>query len=122
MRPLLAFVWIAIRASVALAGPSDHDNPPPNWLGDTLTPDLTLTASSPGPTYFVYGDVTVPYGVTLTIEPGVTLEFADRSDFFASGSYPDKAELIVDGTLIAQGLDDNRINLRSSRPVHYPAD
>ncbi len=64
----------------------------------TLTGDLTLTA--PGGPYQVTGDLVVPAGVTLTIDPGTTVFFDDS------------ASLIVDGgRLLAEGQEYNTIRL-----------
>lgn len=60
----------------------------------------TVWAAQSSP-YVLTGDVTVNSGVTLTIEPGVTVEF---------GPY----KLEVNGELIVQGFVDNRVLLSSS--------
>ncbi|HPD47710.1 MAG TPA: lamin tail domain-containing protein [Anaerohalosphaeraceae bacterium] len=64
-------------------------------LSGTLTQDTTLSAAS-GP-FTVTADLTVPAGVTLTIEPGTTL-------FFAAGT-----ALNVNGRLLAEGAEYRRI-------------
>ncbi len=56
-----------------------------------------------GSPYIVVGDVTVADGVTLTIEAGVQVKF----DGFYS--------MYVDGTLIAIGMETNRINITSNK-------
>ncbi|MHC4500567.1 MAG: hypothetical protein ACYS21_15820, partial [Planctomycetota bacterium] len=65
----------------------------------TFTTDTTLDAAS-GP-WYVMGDIIVPAGVTLTIEPGTTL-------FFDTGT-----GIIVQqgGRLIAEGTEYERIRL-----------
>jgi len=71
--------------------------------------------------YFT-GDVIVDNGVTLTINPSVTLTFAANSDDQQSGLYPDKCELIVNGTLIADGTN-GQITFRSSNTTNpYDSD
>jgi hypothetical protein len=66
-----------------------------------ITQDTTLMlANSP---YRVVEDVTVDAGVKLTIQPGVTVQFADGFS------------LIVNGTLNAVGTADSMINFTSSR-------
>ena len=50
--------------------------------------------------YLIVEDVTVPEGSTLTIEPGVTLDFAG------------KFSVIVEGQLIARGTQDEPISFR----------
>jgi uncharacterized repeat protein (TIGR01451 family) len=70
-------------------GPTDVSGP--------ITENTTWnTAGSP---YRVTGDVTVNYGVTLTIDPGVVVKFN-------TGGY---RKLIVDGTLTAVGTTGNPI-------------
>jgi hypothetical protein len=54
-------------------------------------------------TYTVVGDVTISEGVMLTIEPGAGLRF-ESNDALSSGVDPDKVELIVAGTLVADGV------------------
>ncbi len=61
-----------------------------------LTADAVWQAAG-GP-YFLTGSVTVPAGVTLTIEPGATL-------FFASGA----SLLMEGGRLVAEGTERQRI-------------
>ncbi|WP_338826041.1 hypothetical protein MTBGP_02560 [Moorella thermoacetica] len=55
--------------------------------------------------YYMTGSVTVPEGVTLTIEPGVTVYFADEA-------YP--CQLKVWGKLVLKGTESERIVLRKS--------
>lgn len=49
------------------------------------------------------GDVTVPAGVTLTIDGGTTIFAAANSDDQGSGKWIDRTELIVFGTLLVNG-------------------
>ena len=55
-------------------------------------------------TVHIGGDVTVLDGVTLTISPGTEVRFAANSDDQHGGYDPDKCELIVEGTLEADGV------------------
>jgi hypothetical protein len=65
------------------------------FRGGTLTESTTLTTSAIP--YFITDDITVPVGITLTIQPGVTLQFwAGRS-------------LIVYGRLVAEGTPSQPI-------------
>ncbi|MHC4569580.1 MAG: hypothetical protein ACYTE3_27970, partial [Planctomycetota bacterium] len=63
----------------------------------TFASDTTLDAAS-GP-WFVTGDLTVPAGVTLTIEPGATLFFDEDT------------RLSIYGRLVAEGTEYERIRL-----------
>jgi hypothetical protein len=71
--------------------------PPTPLAGGTLAANTTLSRlNSP---WLVRGDVTVPAGITLTIEPGVTV-------YFAQG-----AGIDIAGRLVAQGNSRERITL-----------
>jgi cysteine-rich repeat protein len=76
------------------------------WVNTTLT-----VAQSP---YTVGGDLAVPPGVTLTIQPGVTLQFQSTSDIMMAGNDTSRGELIVNGTLIADGTASQPITLLST--------
>ncbi len=69
-------------------------------LVGTLWTNRTLTAA--GSPYAVPGDLTVGPGVTVTIEPGVTLNFA-TTDQMVAGVDLGRPELQVAGTLLADG-------------------
>jgi subtilisin family serine protease len=60
------------------------------------------------------GDVIVDPGVTLTIKPGVVVTFLANSDAAGGGANNSKAELIVEGKMIADGADSDRIIFQSS--------
>lgn len=51
------------------------------------------------------GDVIVPKGVTLSIEPGTRILIQAAQDRTRSGKDPEKIEIIVNGTLLANGLE-----------------
>ena len=80
-------------------------------LYGTLWVDTTLDAA--GSPYTAAGDLSVAPGVTLTIEPGVTLHFMS-SDVMAAGTDPSRGELQVAGTLIADGTPQGRITIGAS--------
>ena len=63
---------------------------------------INQTWSSAGNPYLVQGDITVPSGAFLTIQPGTIVQFAS-SDGQASGLDPSRVELTVKGTLDASG-------------------
>ena len=77
----------------------------------------------------VPGDVYVPAGRTLTILPGTTVYFAANQDIVAHQhgvplhNCPNpKVELLVDGTLLAQGTADNPIRFTSDAEQSKPGD
>jgi uncharacterized repeat protein (TIGR01451 family) len=69
-------------------------------LYGVLWSNLQLTAAASP--VAIGGDLTIAAGVTLTVDPGVTLRWAS-SDIMASGADPSRGELLVAGTLLAQG-------------------
>jgi len=79
-----------------------------------LPSEPTTQTWGPG-TVIVNGDVTVPAGVTLTIQPGTTVKFVYNFDKSGSGASNTKSEIIVYGTLIAGGETGNGIVFQSSR-------
>ncbi|MFO0724250.1 MAG: PKD domain-containing protein [Myxococcota bacterium] len=70
-------------------------------LAGHLFVNTTLTqAASP---HLVVGDLTVAAGVTLTIEPGAVVRFANHADLMVAGADTTLTELRVEGTLVADG-------------------
>lgn len=61
----------------------------------------------------ITGDVIVPPGITLTIQPGTTVNFATTDDQ-GGGQYTSKCELIVYGKLVAEGTASSPITLEST--------
>ncbi len=59
------------------------------------------------------GDLVVPQGAVLVIEPGTVVAFADQ-DFTGAGVNPDLSELIVEGRLVVAGEAGN--------PVYFTVD
>ncbi len=74
-----------------------YDDGSVDTVPTTIATDRTLTAAG-GP-YRITSDVTVPSGVTLTVEPGTTL-------YFGQG-----ARLIVNGILSAQGTEAHHLRM-----------
>lgn len=72
-----------------------YDDSSTTTVSGNITANTTWTAAA-GP-YVVSANVTVPAGVTLTIEPGTTI-------YFAQGT-----SLIVNGRLLAEGTGSRRI-------------
>ncbi len=68
--------------------------------GETLTTDTTLTAERP---FLIYDSLVIAPGATLHLAPGTRLHFHD------------KASLLVQGRLLAEGEQDNLVHLRGDR-------
>jgi parallel beta-helix repeat protein len=64
----------------------------------------------------VNGDVTIPYGATLTIQEGTEVLFTYNFDRLSAGISFQKSELVVQGALTAEGIEGNQITFRSSKP------
>jgi hypothetical protein len=73
--------------------------PPPCVLSGTLTSDTTLAS---GQTCTIQGGLTIPNGITLTINPGVVLKFASPSPY---------SKITINGTLNANGT--------ASQPIYF---
>ena len=97
-------------------------------LGSSFIPDATGEAETWQSTFsgtiatdttwntdlLLTGDVTVPAGVTLTIEAGTTIFGSSTGDDQANGRWTDKTELIVFGTLLVNGTE--------AEPVYFTSD
>lgn len=106
---------VALTVSLVQPGDcmADHGALPPHWIAGSITGSRTLTAAAPGPTYVLYGDLRLEPGTTLTIESGVTIRAVPKSDFFASGDWLDRAEIIVAGELRLLGTPASPVVLLS---------
>ena len=83
---------------------------PPNYIAGGNVSGLWTAANSP---YFVGGEIIVPFGDTLTIEPGVFVKFKTNSiDHMVQEPTPDNSDfgyMTIYGTLIAQGTVEDSI-------------
>ncbi|MCP4045671.1 MAG: hypothetical protein GY732_06735, partial [Gammaproteobacteria bacterium] len=70
---------------------------------ETWTGEITLT-----------GDVTVPEGINLTLSPGAVIKFLAFSDDQGAGNNTSRSELVINGTLSAQGTQAAPITFTSS--------
>ncbi len=86
-------------------GAAPYAGAPTSGLLGTLWVDTIISGAA-----VVTGDLTVAPGVTLTLAPGATLTF-DSTDDMAAGQSALKSELIVYGTLAAQGTESQPIKL-----------
>ena len=79
-------------------------------------------------TIIVSGDIYVPPGVTLTIQPATTVKFkridetSDRNLFDVESPYYPQAELIIRGRIIARGTKKEPIVFTSAEIDARPAD
>lgn len=96
-------VWVAV---LLVAGAASAGN-----VQGQLASDTTWTVA--GNPYTLTGDVIVPAGVTLTIEPGVQV-LAALTDATRSGADTSRVELISRGTLRVQGTDTSPVTFQSS--------
>ncbi len=113
---LFGFIY-SYEETTALGVDFDVVNGPRKEIGGPLPYDVTLTKD--GSPYHVFSDLIVPRGVTVTIEPGVELQF-DYAQGPQGRPYADRgAGVTVYGTLIARGTPEENIVFRSSR-TPYP--
>jgi hypothetical protein len=101
------------------------DNTPPKPPQNLTATIIPGTANVPGisgeityDTYWsgnvlVSGDVHVREGVTLTIERGTNIRFSALQDDQRSGEDTTRAELIVDGRIVAEGSSQDSIRFTS---------
>jgi len=81
-----------------------------NFLIGIIRKHLTLATDT-----YIYGDVLVQSGVTLTINPGVRVMFAPDYDEDNLGIDSTRCELIIEGTLIAEGTEIDPIHFVSGQ-------
>jgi hypothetical protein len=88
-----------------------------NYRGTAVSGQQTGTWTAADAPFLLYGDVTVPAGQTLTIEPGVAVKALPNQDASGSGLHESKVELVVHGALIAEGTETDSILMISSSPT-----
>lgn len=86
--------------------------------GEIISDTIWSKAMSP---IIVKGDVTVKAGVKLTIDPGVTVRLSAH-DMQAGGGFTQKSEIIVKGTLKAEGDAVNPILFISNERYNNAGD
>jgi parallel beta-helix repeat protein len=91
-----------------LAGLRSTASPEECFLGGVIFTDMTLGLS--GSPYTLTNNIRILPGATLTIEPGVIIQFA--------GAY----SIWVDGSLDALGTEANPVTFTSAKNTPYPGD
>lgn len=70
--------------------------------------------------YYIYGDINIKNGATLTIEAGVEVRFVE---IHGDGGYEDGAELVVrDGALVTQGTPALPVRFTSANEIKKAGD
>lgn len=107
-RAIENFLFFTIFLSVLSLAFAPYIGAQPPTTSGALTQDETWSAS-----VILTGDVIVPAGISLVIEPGATIYFTALSDDQAGGPDPARTELIVEGTLIAEQATFTSSNILS---------
>src|SRR5688500_4968134 len=79
-------------------------------VGGTI---INQTRPSAGSPYSVQGDITIPAGAFLRIQPGVVVRFA-TSDSQVAGVDTSRIEVTVDGELTIAGSSASPVTLQST--------
>jgi len=77
--------------------------------GNLSTQTWTLVGSP----YVISGDVTIPAGVTLTVDAGVEIQVAANTDSQASGLDSNRVEVVVAGTLKLNGTANAEVTIHT---------
>ncbi len=105
--PVLAVLLLALVLVLSIPTPFVHTaGAGPTFVSGALSGNTTWTV--PGSPYIVTGDVIVPVGVTLTVDPGVTVRFDTAP--------PASHSIVVLGTILAVGRFDSHIVFTSNDP------
>ncbi|MCP4362673.1 MAG: hypothetical protein GY796_32110, partial [Chloroflexi bacterium] len=118
----------AVNGDVFVNAAQGASNGAPFLTGSSFTPDTSGQGTTWDTTFsgvinsnttwsqniLLTGDVTINSGVTLTIDPGVTVFFAAGSDDQSDGSWTDKTEIHIHGTLEANGSEASPIYFASN--------
>ena len=118
---LIVFITVSLFFSVASAkvNPNKPDKNSPSDSPATLTTSGVLPGDETwSGTVTLTGDVTVPEGATLTILPGTTVTFSANSDDTSGGNNSTLSELIVNGSLVAEGTQTEQIMFTSDAIIH----
>jgi hypothetical protein len=86
---------------------------------DTIIPGgsiINQTWTTSGSPYVIQGDITVPAGAFLTIQPGVTVQVA-TFDVLASGFDTSRVEINVKGTLTIAGTDASPVTIQAQTGI-----
>ena len=82
------------------------------WSTDVIgNINVNMRWTTDGSPYVLLGDVTVAEHASLTIEPGVVVRAA-ASDQLESGSSSEMVELVIRGSLVANGTADAAVVIR----------
>jgi hypothetical protein len=97
------------RSVTSMRGTPGARNIATGILASSIASDTTLTQT--GSPYFVSGVTTVPSGIALTLQPGVIIKFLTGA-----------SQLVVRGTLHADGVDTDPVILTSFADDEYAGD
>ena len=118
------WIYVVLVSGLALTLSGCGEKPQLVELGkQTLAKDTTWSG-----TVQINGDIDVPPGVTLTVEPGTTVKFkridekSDQNMYGVDSPYYPQAEIIVRGKIIARGSAEKTIVFTSAEIDARPAD
>lgn len=86
---------------------------------DTIIPGgniINQTWTTAGSPYVIQGDITVPVGAFLTIQPGVAVQVA-TSDALASGFDTSKVEISIKGVLMVSGTAASPVTFQAQTGI-----